>query len=1199
MTDYTYPNISFNSKIIGPTPVTPPWRDGYAIVGDFNRGPSTPTKSNQVSVLAALYGEDKSSGSIALQQALFHGASNATIARVVPGTEPSTMFFQVAGDNSNIVPRTGYESNVANTPVLDSFNRTTGLALTIDYIGSPIFNNITYSSISTEQGLVTHPTFNGRARYNFALVDVKSGSSIEPVVYEDTSQSLSVTVHNTANDEYQIVSYTEGANAYVEQYLEAGFALKSSTYAHPNGLVIVSKPFIIDEPTGLMGVLVKGSFTPDTTIAGKVEAVTETKALKVNGLLKNNLAFTPTTDQLSILANSVALFGGQAFEINTASFASNSLTLTFDKTISGSAEVDMPVSFAPVVTGVALSGLDTLVTFGGLLASTINAGTKLTFSNDLETNYEVAAVTTPYNATAGTITVKIEGDVRLVSKVKSYALVTSDVTTATTLSVKVHFASKTQAIIGYAFQPVDSTASMTAVDTGRTYFRLPGSQYDSYFVLAEGSGGVPLEFFYQTSPNTITGAAKLGKESFGLKHIFGQEGDPKLYITSNMRWTVPFMKAKVTAGGVVGSDEAYPANTQANYILRDLENAIYDSPAMSSMFSDIKTDFSKTPYSFTGIPSFRGVEGNRIYWNLIRHVAGPTAVYSSNTLGVIVVESIPNVLTLNPTDYSLLFNGKEYPVLSFNAVAKSISVEVPTEDPTASFLELATPGETLYFVSQAQTRDLLMRIDEEELFSTANYGDDQNYSFIGGRNSAQYAFRDFYALDGTPLLRVQALSPGFYGNNLKVTILPDEVHEDTAKFYLQVEDTDPNVSIGTSKTETFYLSNNNVDVNTGLYLDTRESNLIRAYFIPTLEFVPSTTKSSLPKTIYQSLPLRVAPALETIDPVYNSGFTRVNAQGASVVKDVPLLKGAEFLDSDPPSAVRARINGYLNALRQIQSMDVTWIGIVGINYDDRDYKEVFDYAKEIVDGSNPTLGGYRRVVVQLGPNSSPRQAITLRAQADSPRFIQIAGVVQGTTPNRINYQQAASVGAYIGLGASRPPHVSPASVYGDRVPVGITYSNIPSNPQVLEAYTRANAEVIYRDDTIGAYKFLNGLTTSNQPALRYVSVVHTWDQVRDAIYKALLPYKSLPATPQLWGRIATACDALLAQFMRDEWLMRYVPTICDERNNTEADLIRGVVNILIQGTPSFPADYIKVTDVLDLRANISLNAQPGQSIEEF
>lgn len=1199
MTKYTYPNISFNSKILGPTPVTPPWRDGYAIVGEFNRGPTIPTQSSQLSVLTSLYGEDKSSGSIALQQAMINGASNATVVRVVPGTESSDMFFQLSGDNVNIVPKVSYESVVANSQVLDSYNRTTGFKLTVDYIGSAIPSRINYSGVTVDPGVVTHPNFKGRAQMDFGVVTVRGGSNLEQVIYEDSDEVLSCNLYNSAQGDYQILSYTEDNNEYVEQYLEPGYTLRADSTAQISGLVIASNPFTLDQNTGLKGVLVKGAYSPASTYVGTVATVEQTKVLTIDTLLLDQAAFTPDLDQTTVLADAAYIINGNPYLATDVTHDAGTLTVTFAKTVAGAAAVGMSTTIVPVVSVISMDGEDTVITLKGVLSDVVEVSSKLNFSTDTETSYEVTEVVTPYNATTGTVSVKVAGDKRSAIKVKDYVFVTSNVATELTADFKVHFAPKTQYVFGYTFRPLDNSANLTAVDLARQYFSLPSSNFDSHIVISEGTGGTKLKFQYQTAPINLTSAGLLAQEYFGITYMFGEEDDTRNFVTTDLLWTIPFVKSEVTIGGDLNNlEDAYPAGTEANIILRDLENAVYSDGPLSSLFSDIDVDLTQVPYSFTGVPAFSGAESNRIYWNLIRYVAGPTASYTSNASGVITVDAVPDVLQLNPTNYSLFFNGQEYPVLSFDGGANTITID-PGSDLTASFLDLAASGETLNFISQTQTRDLLMRTSKDEMFSTSNYGEDKNFAFVGGLDSASYAFRDFYSLDGKPILRVRALTPGLYGNSLKITILPDTVTDSTAKYYLQVEDTDATVALGTTKTETFYLDNNKIDGNTGLYLDTRESNLIRAFFVPALEFRPTASQSTLLDSVYATLPLRVAPPLEILDPAYSSGYTRVNAQGAATIKDIPLTGGTDFIDTDPPTAIQARVKGYLAALKQIETADITWIGVVGINYGDSNYKEVFDYLKEIVNNSNPSNGGFRRAVVQLAPNVSPRQAATLKAQANSSQFIQIAGVTQGITNSGINYQQAPVVGVYIGLGASRPPHISPASTYGGRVPIGVNYSSIVPTPNLLEAFTKANTEVFYRDDTVGAYKFLNGLTSTNDPGLRYVSVKHTWDQIRDAIYRTLVPYKSQPATPQLRARIATACDALMAQYLRDEWLLRYAPTVCDERNNTEADLINGVINILIWATPTFPADYIRVTDVLDLRANISLTAQPGQSIADF
>jgi hypothetical protein len=1199
MADYTFPHISFDSRILGPVPSTAPWRDGYAIIGEFNRGPLRPVTSKQRSVLASLFGEDSSSGSIALQQALQQGAANATAIRVVPSTQPGYLRFYLAGEDPNVVPKTGFESGVSTTNVLDVFNRTTGLRLTFDYIGSPVSAVTHYGELRTETGHVTHPNFFGRGQFNFNAQYIQKGNFAEPVVYEDSVQALQMTVRNTAPEEYQIVSYTEGNNAYVENFLNPGFSLLSSENGQQEGLTIASQPFYINEDAGLKGIVVTGHFSPSTTVNGVVTSISGLREITFDATFGALGAdWEPTADQLTILEDSALLINESVYLIESAANTDASVTLELGNNLSSTVEEDSRVTIAPRVASITPGATTSTVAIKGLTSSTIVVGTKLTFGHSKET-FVVDSVTTPYVATTGLVTVTVAGNVAEKTKVNDYIVLTAPNTAAVTKPFRVHFPSKSKILVSYGYVQTDTFANLSAQQDGYNYFKVPNlTGADAYYVLTEGNGNKAIEFKYLVAPLSYSTATVLGQESVGIKILYGLPNDSRLNLTQGTQWTVPFVRTQVVVGGRAGTPEAYAKGTPLANIMRDLEYAIYADPAFSSMTSAVENVIGMTPYMFQVRPSITGLESNRCLWNLVRYVAGPELVFSAMDDDKFMVESVSNVVINNYEDYGVTFNGTYYPISA--ASTNYVEFDMPSEVQSAFSDELYV-GALISLESQDQTRDVLMSLTKDGIYTQDNYGPDKYYAYTGGRDSGSFAYRDFYALDGRPLVRIQALSPGDYGNNIRVTIIPDEVSEGSARFYLQVEDTSAEVSLGGPKVESFYLDNKAVNTDTGVYVETETSNLVRVYLIPAIEpSNPIVRAARLTPDIYTQLPLRLAPALEAQDNSYSTGFTRFGAQGSSTISDVFLRKGTNFSAAgDATSAIEARKAGYLEALELVRSIDVTWIGVVGIYYGDNDYKEVFEKLKEIVDSSGPSTGGFRRAVVQLSPTVTPRSAGTMRTQVNSPRFIQIAGMAQGRSMSGIAYRSEPVVGAYIGLGASRGPHLSPASTYGERSVIGFTYSSINPTPSNLEAYTQSGTEVFYLDPGLNVFKFLNGISSTTNNLLRHVSVVHSWDQARDRIYKSLLSYRSQNISPQLLSRIASACDAVLAEFVRNEMLSAYQPTICDARNNSEDDARRGIINILIQARPIFPGDYLKVTDILDFRSSLTINALPGPRVDQF
>jgi phage tail sheath protein FI len=134
----------------------------------------------------------------------------------------------------------------------------------------------------------------------------------------------------------------------------------------------------------------------------------------------------------------------------------------------------------------------------------------------------------------------------------------------------------------------------------------------------------------------------------------------------------------------------------------------------------------------------------------------------------------------------------------------------------------------------------------------------------------------------------------------------------------------------------------------------------------------------------------------------------------------------------------------------------------------------------------------------------------------------------------------------------------------------------------------AGVEVLLFDANIGGFRFCNGLTTSKQLAKRYRSVVRTLDQVKTDLYLALQWCRSRPNTPQLQSEVASACDTYLYSKLRDGWFSNLQPTICSEANNTVRDQLEGRLNVRIRFTPSFPADTIIVSTIMDISDDFTI-----------
>jgi hypothetical protein len=185
------------------------------------------------------------------------------------------------------------------------------------------------------------------------------------------------------------------------------------------------------------------------------------------------------------------------------------------------------------------------------------------------------------------------------------------------------------------------------------------------------------------------------------------------------------------------------------------------------------------------------------------------------------------------------------------------------------------------------------------------------------------------------------------------------------------------------------------------------------------------------------------------------------------------------------------------------------------------------------------------------------------------------------------------VGYYAGILSSIPPHVSPAAVSAGQPVGGVLSVDSKSHPAFLDALTRARLEVLYYDSGLQLYKFLNGVTTSNDAQRKYVSVRRMTDQIIMDLYRNLQWVRSDPNTRPLRSRVASACDAYLRTLQREDRIYSFSPTVCDESNNSLQEISSGKLNIRITFTPIYPADFIRVNVVRDLTTEFSVNTAPG------
>lgn len=454
----------------------------------------------------------------------------------------------------------------------------------------------------------------------------------------------------------------------------------------------------------------------------------------------------------------------------------------------------------------------------------------------------------------------------------------------------------------------------------------------------------------------------------------------------------------------------------------------------------------------------------------------------------------------------------------------------------------------------------------------------QLIAFSSGQDAMGTAELFLYDLNGNPLIYIQALSPGSYGNSIRVTVRPQA----PGKFRIEVTDEKSNTYVVPINPESFTLSNYSVDPATGMYAETLDSNLIRAYFLP----VVNSGGEAIAKSTYDVTPQRVAPPIQalalsaTVDnPLHPSH------RGTAYLKDIYMTGGSQpsSFSLEGPAE-----DDYVEAVRRLEESDCAIISLAGVTVSDARYERAITELLVQAERSS-TLNGLRIAVISAPPKLSESRAATLTTGISSARAVIVSGWNTLTGTRYLGTNSLSPEGYYCGTLSGISPHVSPASVSAGRSIVGPISVDTKNTPQYLDGITRSRIEALYYDPGLKMFKFLNGVTSSSDPFERYISIRRLQDQIIMDLYQNLQWVRSSPNTRSQRSRVATACDAYLKRLQRDEVIYAFQPTICDESNNSITEMSSGKMNIRLTYTPVYPADFIRVQVTRDLSTEFSVS----------
>jgi hypothetical protein len=641
------------------------------------------------------------------------------------------------------------------------------------------------------------------------------------------------------------------------------------------------------------------------------------------------------------------------------------------------------------------------------------------------------------------------------------------------------------------------------------------------------------------------------RQGVGDDTLFPTQAPSRIYSALGNRMFTGFSRVNSNSSGFVAT----------RLLLQDPDTLAYS-------FSDVKVDIAFGPNS--GSTNIELVAGARFSVNVMRTIVrvGETDTGAANfpdtsrafERGMSASEVLSNLRNAMNRDSVLSFFIDDYElndlILPFTLTFRSSFMGTPASRIKYRFERI---------VSEGNPNDLL--------FGMNGSAYDTWWNMVGGSDPMINAARVFYDINGTPLVLVQALSPG--RTNIEVTIRPLP----PGRFRLEVKDLDAAKYNFPAQPEVFILNNNTIDRQTGFFGETSDSKLVSAFFIPAL----NAQGQALPEAIYKQVPQRLAPAVDSVTDLQSP--MHPSSRGVAVLTNVPLVGGTEPEAYNPDAPDE---EDFVEAIRRLEGVDVSILSANGFHILDSRYELAISELISQAERSS-TVNGLRTAVLAAPPNLSSGRAEVVSTGISSKNTVIIGGwnSIQGT--RSIDLNSISPAGIYCGLMAAIPPHVSPAAVAGGAAAAGVRSVDTRNDPEFLEAVTQARIDILYFDPGLRVYKFLNGRTSSIDPQERYISVRRALDQIIMDLYRYLQWVRSSPHTRSLRSRVASATDGYLLRLLREERIFGYRPTICDESNNTVEDVARGRMNLKVTVTPVFPSDFIEIDLVRDLSSELTLS----------
>ena len=424
----------------------------------------------------------------------------------------------------------------------------------------------------------------------------------------------------------------------------------------------------------------------------------------------------------------------------------------------------------------------------------------------------------------------------------------------------------------------------------------------------------------------------------------------------------------------------------------------------------------------------------------------------------------------------------------------------------------------------------------------------------GGEDGARQAYRDFFSISGTPILRLQSNYVGDYGNNIKVSLFPDS----RDSFRLIIEDLNADNFNPRLQSETYILNFNDLDEN-GLLNQLKNSTYVNGIFLPKF-----TDPVGFNTNLINQSPVRLAPADVAVTDVADP--RHVDYYGPSKLINISLENGY-----DGPSITD---EDYIKALNSLEGLPVHIVITPGIYNSPIIQQALVNHCEKATEKD-----ALRIAVLNAKPRLSPNAAKQESFGFNSKRAVKVVGWSTYAGQPKAPRFGLSPDAVYAGLLAAIPFYVSPHARRSAGAVRNITEIDTANNSSqtALQLFTDAKLEVLHVDGASRAFFFTTGRTLSSDPAWETVYVRRSYDHIEQDLYEMLLFYLGEPHTLKVRVQIQGAVEQYLRRLSSLNYIANYRNVLVNSENNSTDLYSQGILNVSFDFLPLEAINYITVT----------------------